>query len=362
MDDFNVSSLYESKNEWCSRLLIILTPHFVDGFKSILTEATSLCVSNGEKNKILMTFQNFISRIPKWNTNIIANETNRIIEKSGCKYLEDLVSCVHVIQLKLLSAARAAQKQKKIDISIPNLNDFIHKSYVNCARQLYKNVYLFESNKDPLSIQKNYRDIEIIVQECILTTVRESIPIEALLDAYMDQTNEQDIVVDTKEEIIQEPLDGTSEDTEIIKEGGANSDEPSVAKSNNNIEEDTIEKPKQLESNILPPSINKKPEFDFPELSNENIGTLSFNDMDFVKDENNNENTISAPKDIERLEEISAVRNAERRQDEMDDDDDEERLVISNDNINLNDEIQSLDAPQMKLNDSNLLEDVQILA
>ena len=84
--------------------------------------------------------------------------------------------------------------------------------------------------------------------------------------------------------------------------------------------------------------------------------------MDFVKDENNNENTISAPKDIERLEEISAVRNAERRQDEMDDDDDEERLVISNDNINLNDEIQSLDAPQMKLNDSNLLEDVQILA
>ena len=39
MDDFNVSSLHESKNEWGSRLLTILTPHIVDGLKSIFDEA-----------------------------------------------------------------------------------------------------------------------------------------------------------------------------------------------------------------------------------------------------------------------------------------------------------------------------------
>ena len=47
-------------------------------------------------------------------------------------YLEELVTCVHIIQLKLLTAMRVGQKQKKIDINIPKLDDFIHKSsFVN---------------------------------------------------------------------------------------------------------------------------------------------------------------------------------------------------------------------------------------
>ena len=39
MDDFSISSLHESKNEWASRLITILTPLIVDGYRSILDEA-----------------------------------------------------------------------------------------------------------------------------------------------------------------------------------------------------------------------------------------------------------------------------------------------------------------------------------
>ena len=35
-----------------------------------------------------MTFQNLLSRIPKWNAVIIETERKRIIERSGCNYLE----------------------------------------------------------------------------------------------------------------------------------------------------------------------------------------------------------------------------------------------------------------------------------
>jgi hypothetical protein len=193
MDDFTVSSLHESKNEWGSRLLTILTPHIVDGLKSIFDEAVKLCRENNEMEKYLMTFQNFITRIPKWNTNIIELERTRIVEKSGCGYLEDLVTCVHIIQLKLLSAIRVGQKQKKIDITIPKLDDFIHKIYIHVARKLYKNVYLFEINIPPLQTQKFHRELEIIIQECILNTIRDSIPVEAILHAYMDETIEEHI-------------------------------------------------------------------------------------------------------------------------------------------------------------------------
>jgi hypothetical protein len=206
MDDFNISSLHESKNEWSARLVTILTPLIIEGYKSILDESIKLCRDNGEHDKYLMTFQNLISRVPKWNPEIIQNERRRIAERSGCNYLEDLVTCVHVIQLKILTAMRVGTKQKKIDINIPKLDDFIHKTYINVARKIYKNVYLFELNVVPLQVQKNYRELEIIVQECILNTIRESIPVETILKAYMDETVEEDVVEEVKEQIIEEPI------------------------------------------------------------------------------------------------------------------------------------------------------------
>jgi len=225
MDDFVLSNLHESRNEWASRLLTIFTPLVIEGFRSIFEESYILCKSNNEIDKYLMTFQNFITRIPKWNSTIIENEKNRIIKKSGCNYLEDLITCVHIIQLKLLTSIRVGQKQKKININIPKLDDFIHKVYVHVARKIYKNVYLFELNIPPLQTQKHGRELEIIVQECILNAIRESIPVESILRAYMDETTEEDYIEEVKEQVIEEPITmddikrhQESEQTHIISE------------------------------------------------------------------------------------------------------------------------------------------------
>ena len=315
MDDFNVSSLHESKNEWGSRLLTILTPLLVDGYKSILEEAIKICKDNDEMNKYLMTFQNFISRIPKWNPAIIERERSRICDKSGCVYLEELITCVHIIQLKLLTSMRVGQKQKKIDINIPKLDDFIHKVYINTARKLYKNVYLFELSVPPLQAQKNNREIEIIIQECILNTVRESIPVEAILKAYMDETVEEDIIEEVKEEIVEEPV---KEDINLV-------------------------------SNNVPPINNSH---------------LSFNDVDYVKDNNNNVVSVTAPKTIERLEQISEIRAHQRKISESDDEDDTEnvKLNISNESVDLGSlDIHTIDEPRLDLLPDLLLDEIEVL-
>ena len=83
-----------------SRLVNIITPHIMDGFKSIFTESYKLCMENDEEEKYLMTFQNFLSRVPKWNDELINNEVKRITENSNCTYIDDLITCVHIIQLK----------------------------------------------------------------------------------------------------------------------------------------------------------------------------------------------------------------------------------------------------------------------
>jgi len=104
MDDYNVNVLSEAKNEYSSRLVSTLTPLLIQGIKAIFNEAVNLCRDNEENEKYLMTFQNFLSRVPKWNTTIIDEETKRIVTKSNCAYLEDLLTCVHITQLKILTS------------------------------------------------------------------------------------------------------------------------------------------------------------------------------------------------------------------------------------------------------------------
>ena len=318
MDDFVIANLNESRNEWCARLVSIFTPLVMEGVRSIFNESWKLCLDNDEASKYLMTFQNLLSRIPKWNNVIIEEERKRIIERSGCNYLEDLITCVHIIQLKVLTCIRVGNKQKKIDISIPKLDTFIHKVYINVARKVYTNVYLFEKNINPLQVQKNNRELEAIIQECIMNAIRESIPTESIIRAYMDESIEQEeeVIIEN----IEEPVVENEKKFQDMKMGenmgGANSEKT-----------DPITPEENIPSMV--PVIK--------DIDNENVITrLSFNDMDSILDESNSVKSVEAPKSIERLEEISTNRAFQRKlEEEESSDDEDDKIKIHTDMIDL---------------------------
>jgi hypothetical protein len=311
MDDFSVSSLSESKNEWCARLLNILTPTITQGLKSIFDEAYKLCQDNKELDKYLMTFQNFLTRVPKWNQTIIDTEKNRIIETSGCTYIEELITAVHIIQLKALTCVRVGSKQKKIDIDVPAFSDFVHKIYIHVARKIYTNIYLFERNIAPLQIQKNAREVEIIIKECILNTIRDSVPVESILRAYMDETEEQDVEV--KE--VEEPLP----DIEVsvpVKDPSGNNDVVVKNDIKNDIED-----------------YKKTTDFTAP-------SKLSFSNDDTMVDIKGNTSIVNSPKDDKNLEELEKARALKEAEDDEDDDEDERLTIGENvtlDIIDIND-------------------------
>ena len=332
MDDFVLSNLNESRNEWCSRLVSIVSPRIIEGIRSIFNESWKMSVENKEVDKYLMTFQNFLCRVPKWNNAIIDEERQRIIEKSGCNYLEDLITCVHIIQLKVLTCVRVGTRQKKIDISIPKLNDFLHKVYINVASKVYKNAYLFDKNASPLVQQKHNREFEVITEECILKTIRESIPTEAIVRAYLDESVEQE-----EEEIIVEEV---------------------AAK-----EKETTEK----EDEHVVPEVQAPPSFDaVPAISNMDdkpiVNRLTFDDVDHAITEDGQEEKIIAPKTIDRLEEISVERNLQRKLEEEgdDDDDDDERLKISED-VSIDLGFTDLNPFEKNYNDGEITLDVEEL-
>ena len=341
MDDYSLTSLTESKNEWCARLVSLLTHHIIVGVDSIFNEAVNICVNEEEENKYLMTFQNLLSSIPNWNPTIIEQEKKRIENDSGCKYLEDLITTVHIIQLKALTCIRVGQKQKKIDINIPSVDKFIHNIYINVARKLYTNIYLYEKDLYPLQIQKNKHEVEFLIKEAILLTIRENIPVERILQCYMEENEE----VEIQNEVPTESKDNVST-TDIALEKPKTSDIP-VDISNNPIssslkleklaEELKLEKPKlvdnstiELEKNILK---EDKIELDISETlpkSNKALDiiesteklSIDFSDKDKVFEPNGQEKEVLAPKDIETLEKISEINNAKRKAEEAEEEDD----------------------------------------
>ena len=215
MDDNHVPTLQTSQQEWALRLSRVIHPLLYEGIQAMFQEAVGICKQSEEEDKYLMTFQNILARIPKWNEEIVKKETARIIEKSGCSYLEDLLTCVHIAQLKILSSIRTGKSQKKVEIDIPKLNGFVHKVYIHISRELYANVYLFEKGISPLVFQQNRSKVNEIIKESILNAIRDSIPVEQLLRAYLDETTDFMKEVPKEEPKVEKELKFSNQDSAI---------------------------------------------------------------------------------------------------------------------------------------------------
>jgi hypothetical protein len=237
---------------------------------------------------------------------------------------------------------RVGSKQKKVDIDVPQLNDFVHKVYVNCARKLYTNVYLFERGIPPLSSQKNAREIEIIIKECILESIRDSIPLEMILKTYMDETIEDHTEIKMKEEIVsQEPV---AHDANATNATNATTNDTNA---------------NAMNANAIAAGI--EPADAFPSVTTAST-VIKFNDVDSAIDANNLEHSIHAPKTEERLEQISNERYLQRKLQEEEEDAEPDRVKIGDDvKLDMFD-VQSIEEPSKKLNfDAPELDDIEIL-
>ncbi len=354
MDDYNITSLNNSQHEWAVQILNTLTPYIIEGINSIFDEAYKLCIENREKEKYLMTFQNLLARIPKWNNTIIEEETKRIVDKSKCLYLEDLISCVHISHLKILTSMRVTKTQKKININVPVLKDFIHKVYIHCGRKLYTVTYLFERDIEPLIMQKNRKEIEDHVNNAILNAIRESIPVEEILKAYMDESTDliasvnKDVIVEEQEQpktmseavVKNDPVEVKNEPVEVKNEPVEVKNEPVEIK----------EAPIVVQEALAPPPT--------PVVNEQDNVTLSFSEIDKAISVDKVEESISAPKDVATLEKISDENHKKRREEE-EEEDDEGKLVISDDKIDLNP--LDINEIKMKIDENPLLSDIEVL-
>ena len=196
--------LVETKYEYTTQLINILTPLIYEGLQSIYSEARD----NSTNENIFKNFQIFLKRIPKWNNELISQETTRILNNSkSYSWLHDLIKATLKANIIVLTHNPSTSTQTKIN---PNLyqdikiEDFIHKVYIECARELWNNPYLLFHEYPPIELKRNQRDTIIVIKECIKEAIRKLLPVQHILQIYLGEDMEKDLPNDKFENTISE--------------------------------------------------------------------------------------------------------------------------------------------------------------
>lgn len=188
--------LVDKKQEYTTTLVNILTPLLNEGITSIYLSASQ------NKNEELKTFQLLLKEIPKWNQEMINEETVRIIKECNCDWLGDLVKAVVKSNVVIL-ASNDNSSFKYITSDVYNnvkLSDFIHKCYIECAKEIYDNPILFYDKLDSLEIKRNQREVKKIIKDAIIEAIRKLLPVQLILKEYLghDYKAETDHNIDRK--------------------------------------------------------------------------------------------------------------------------------------------------------------------
>jgi hypothetical protein len=195
--DGGASVYNQAKDEYTKQLVLFLTPAIFSFFMKIFKQAFEEL--QGQNRGLLARFQEMIRVVPEWNIDKVIRETATIVADSKCDYLEDLLSAVFIAHTKVLTAIRPnSGKNLKVQIVVPKLDHFIHRSLSDCSRLLYKWTYLFQYDLSAIEKQKNHRAIEIQIGEGILQAIRGLLPVKNILkdclakDAIADEGEDSD--------------------------------------------------------------------------------------------------------------------------------------------------------------------------
>ena len=188
----NVATYSEARSEYTKQLATMIVPPIVSWFQTLWQRNAS------DRQRCLSAFQSECEEIARWNQDRIHDEVRVLLERTGCDYMEELMTAVFVAHTKVLTAVRLSTKQKKLSITVPKLDHFIHRVFRESARSFWKTPFLFMAEGGVVERQKNLLQIEALASEAITTAVRGLLPVKQILTDYLEEGE------DDKEEIVEE--------------------------------------------------------------------------------------------------------------------------------------------------------------
>lgn len=179
----------EKKQMYMKTIYNCVAPMLYDGLNSMYEVAKT----NG--SDALKNFQILLRDIPNWDKKIIEEETDRILKDSECMYLDNLLKAIIKTNVIIMAAndSNISENNKKYKILaekiIIDIPFFIHNCYIECAKKIDDEPFLFYDNIDPIQIKKNQKEIKIIIIDAIDSSIQKMLPVELLLQEYLNDVS-----------------------------------------------------------------------------------------------------------------------------------------------------------------------------
>jgi hypothetical protein len=212
-----MSDTDHAKTQLREHLASLLVSPVAEGFWSIQKNALEMCERNKQPNEILRTFQNMITKIPEWTDNTVTDETERILTKTKCTYMDDLLMGVFLSYMKAFASLqyRGKSSQLKLEFERPNVSKFIHELYVQSARKIWKSAYLFKTVGVPSEQQsKSRQEIEEIIYKTIDDVVRSFLPWDVISKTYFTEPVEAPVEPPASKSVVFEDLSDEEDEKE----------------------------------------------------------------------------------------------------------------------------------------------------
>ncbi|NBO61546.1 MAG: hypothetical protein EBU82_11350, partial [Flavobacteriia bacterium] len=217
----NISVYAEAKGEYTKQLCGFIIP----ALKSYFLQTFDIAKDSGNSKGPVWAFQDILKEIPDWNVDKVKRETEKIIDLTNCDYLEELLTAVFIAHTKVLSAIRLTSKNKKLQISVPKVEHFLHRALCDCARLLWSNAFLLKPNIPSIEKQKNLNQMETLLHEGVLQTIRNMLPVKTILREYLQTDGDEDDGEQVQEEA---PVEEKKEEEKPAEEEKSVEEKPAV--------------------------------------------------------------------------------------------------------------------------------------
>lgn len=181
----NLATYSEARSEYTKQLATFIVPSLVGWFQQLWSRNAS------DRGRCMALFQSECEEIPRWNADRIHDEVRVLIERTGCDYMEELMTAVFIAHTKVLTAVRLGKKQAELSITVPKLDHFVHRVFREAARAFWKAPFLFSDTVPVIERQKNVLQIEALATEAITTAVRSMLPVKEILQRYLEADSEE---------------------------------------------------------------------------------------------------------------------------------------------------------------------------
>lgn len=258
----------EARVEYQKQMSNKLVTPLLDFFQKIYAKLKTESV-----DKLMLRFQNKCAEIPKWNQDVILEETNKLIDASRCDYLEELMTALFIAHTKVMASVRINKGNKKLTITVPKLDHFLHRVFTEVAKSFWKAPFLFDTGLPAVERQKNLLQAEKMIEEAIFAAVRDMLPIKKILQEYISEPDFEEEVQEKVEEVLPvevKPVVLKDEKPVVLKdekpaEDKPAEDKPVVLKDEKPVEEKAVEEKPVVVTKVEQIELEKVPQAVLPE-------------------------------------------------------------------------------------------------